>query len=94
LRAKTAFATQRGNFRSPFLLQVGFRAKVDNFQPVYQWTPTPKNQTSLRIGIFVLKEFQSVITQKEDAARRAKQGEKAAVQQAALKVSVKVSINS
>jgi len=41
----------------------------------------------MRIGAFVLKEFQSTIVEKEEIERRAKQGEKAAANQAALKVS-------
>jgi hypothetical protein len=51
---------------------MGYRERVENFQPVYVWRPSEKNVTDLRVGVFVLKEHHEKILEKQSQASGSK----------------------
>jgi hypothetical protein len=59
---------------------MGFRAEVDDFQPIYIFKPTPKKMTSLRLGIEILEEAMAIATEKEGRAKAAAVGSKGEVE--------------
>ncbi|KAG8877362.1 hypothetical protein FRB97_003475 [Tulasnella sp. 331] len=69
-----------------FAVAIGFREQVEDFQPYYAWKPTAQNADALRIGAYVLGEFQQKIIAKEELAKIRKATKQDEAQQAAQRV--------
>ncbi|KAG8966092.1 hypothetical protein FRC03_012504 [Tulasnella sp. 419] len=83
-RIKALLVDPKGTLE--YVQELGFRHTVENFQPYYAWTPNVKNADGLRIGAFVLREFQVHIVEKEEREKHAKEDKEAAAKAAAEKV--------
>jgi len=56
-----------------YAIAIGFRADVQNFQPLYIFSPTPKNVQSLRNGLECLDEYVAREEAKQANAKSAKE---------------------
>ncbi len=65
---------------------MGYRERIENFQPVYIWRPSEKNVTDLRVGVFVLREHHEKILEKQSQASSSKPTQLEAAAQVAKNV--------
>lgn len=59
---------------------MGFRAEVQDFQPIYIFKPTPQKMNSLRLGIEILEEAMAIAAEKEGRIKAAAVGSKGEVE--------------
>ncbi|KAJ8515050.1 hypothetical protein ONZ45_g7482 [Pleurotus djamor] len=67
-----------------YAIAMGFHAEVKDFQPYYVFNP--RKMEDLRLGAAMLKEAMSLQAEKDERSARSKELEKAAREEAALKV--------